>query len=78
MPDAISIVSYDDTLAGYTYPPLTSVSQPLREVAGRALDLLIAELDPDTNPARADRHVTLPTHLEIRASTAPPPAVERR
>jgi DNA-binding LacI/PurR family transcriptional regulator len=78
VPDAISVVSYDDTLSGYVYPPLTSVAQPLHDVAERALDLLSAELDTTSTPAHADRHVTLPTHLEIRASTAPPSTVERR
>lgn len=71
VPDTISVVSYDDTLAAYVYPPLTSVAQPLHAVAEHALDLLIDALDP-TTPTHADWHVTLPTHLEIRASTAPP------
>ena len=78
VPDAISVVSYDDTLASYVYPPLTSVAQPLHDVAERSLDLLIAEFDPASIPAHSDRHVTLPTHLEVRASTAPPSTVERR
>ncbi len=78
VPDTISVVSYDDTLAGYVYPPLTSVAQPLHAVAERALDLLLAELAPATTTAHPGRHVTLPTHLEIRASTAPPSTVERR
>lgn len=77
VPGEISVVSYDDTLAGYVYPPLTSVAQPLRDVAERALDLLIAEIDPAA-PARAERHITLPTQLVVRASTGPPSTVERR
>jgi len=76
VPDAISVISYDDTLAAYLYPPLTSVAQPLHDVAERALDLLLAELDPSTTPS-PDRHITLPTRLEIRASTAPPSTIER-
>lgn len=78
VPDEISVVSYDDTLAGYLYPPLTSVAQPLHDVADDALDLLIAALDPASASSPAARHITLPTHLEIRASTAPPSAIERR
>lgn len=77
VPDKVSLVSYDDTLAAYTYPPLTSVAQPLRDVAEHALDLLIAALDQATPPDHDQRHITLPTHLEIRASTAPPPTIER-
>jgi LacI family transcriptional regulator len=78
VPDDISVVSYDDTLAGYLYPPLTSVTQPLRAVAERALDLLVSEIDPTAPPDHNERHIVLPTSLTIRASTAPPSTVERR
>jgi DNA-binding LacI/PurR family transcriptional regulator len=77
VPDDISVVSYDDTLAGYLYPPLTSVTQPLRDVADRALDLLVSAIDRDPSPDHDDRHIVLPTSLTIRASTAPPSTIER-
>ncbi len=77
VPDAISLVSYDDVYAPLLYPPITSVAQPLRDVAQRAIDVLMRQIehtagetdgDADAPPA----HLVLPTQLHIRSSTQPP------
>ena len=52
----------DDALAGYVWPPLTTVRQPVRELAWQAADLLLGKADPD-----ALREV--PHALLVRAST---------
>lgn len=77
VPSEMSVISYDDTLAGYVYPPITSVNQPLASVADRALELLIGEIDSSPPPVQEDRHIVLPARLVIRASTAPPSMSER-
>lgn len=81
VPDAISLVSYDDVYAPLLYPPITSVAQPLRDVAQQAIDMLLRQIERAHNPvdgddSAADAHLVLPTHLSIRSSTqAPRPPV---
>ncbi|WP_083815002.1 substrate-binding domain-containing protein [Ktedonobacter racemifer] len=73
VPEDLSVISYDDTFAAYLYPPLTSVSQPLEEVAERAVALIIEEIEA-THTIQEKVQIVLPTRLTIRASTAPPGA----
>ena len=68
VPADVSVVGYDDLpQAEWSSPPLTTVHQPLREMAETAVRLV---LDPqeDTAPARLD----LATALVVRDSTAVP------
>lgn len=72
IPDELSVVGFDDLpLARWISPPLTTVRQPLTEMAEAAARLVV-ELSRGHKPAtlRAD----LATSLVERASTAPPPA----
>lgn len=62
-----------DAFAGYLYPPLTSVTQPLAEVADRAVALLTDLLDePDSGGSPPS--AVLPTRLTTRDSTRAPVA----
>ncbi len=65
VPDQLSIAGFDDSdLAAAVWPPLTTVRQPVHELARSAADLL---LDP-----RSDRdRLTFETRLIVRASTGP-------
>lgn len=73
VPEEMSIISYDDTFAAYVYPPLTSVSQPLEEVAKYAIALMIEKIEGSAADMAPDAvHVVLPTHLTIRESTTSP------
>ena len=68
VPDDLSIVGYDDPdFLALAYPAITTVRQPLAEMASRACDLLLA--DPFAAP-RAP--VLLQPRLVVRGSTAPP------
>lgn len=63
----ISIIGFDDLyIASHTYPPLTTVRQPLANMGEAALDMLVTLLQGRTllNPRRE-----LPTELVIREST---------
>jgi DNA-binding LacI/PurR family transcriptional regulator len=72
VPDELSLIGYDDTLAAQLYPPLTSVAQPFAALAERAIALLIGQLEqPDDLPLPPEQ-VVLPTQLNLRESTAPP------
>jgi LacI family transcriptional regulator len=65
LPRDCSVAGFgDDALAGYVWPPLTTIRQPTRSLAWNAADLL---LDPD---ARID-YRECPFDLIVRASTAP-------
>ncbi len=70
VPSDVSIVGFDDIpLAGYFYPPLTTVRLPAYELGRAAGEALLERI---AGPASSARKL-LPTELIVRASTAPPP-----
>ncbi len=72
VPRELSVVGFDDTPeAARAQPALTTISQPLAEKGAQAARLLLApELDPRVR-------IELPTHLVVRASTAPAPTLHQ-
>ncbi|MDZ8200335.1 substrate-binding domain-containing protein [Microbacterium sp. SSW1-59] len=67
IPDDVLVVGFDDVRgARWLSPPLTTVRQPIRDMAAAAVDLLADAADGGA-PALAP--VTLPTTLVVRAST---------
>ena len=74
VPDALSLVSYDDIFAAHLAPPLTSVAQPLHDVATRAVSLLLSQLDDSDRVSQEPSNVVLPTTLTIRGSVGLPRA----
>jgi DNA-binding LacI/PurR family transcriptional regulator len=71
VPSDLSIVAYDDEVAGLFSPPLTAVRPPRRSI-GRAAVRLIA--DRLTDPDRPAHRMIISPDLRVRESTAPPPA----
>jgi len=70
VPEEMSVVGYDDTwFATMTNPPLTSVHMPIYEMGKLAAEVLIALVE---GRDVQQRQFTLPVHLTIRQSTAPP------
>lgn len=71
IPDDLSVVGYDDLrIARWVGPPLTTIRQPLTEMAETAARLLIRmSEDPD---APVNQRFDLATSLVVRESTAPP------
>jgi DNA-binding LacI/PurR family transcriptional regulator len=66
-PDDISVVGFDDVpLARQLCPPLTTVNQPIREMAARAMQLLIDDFFEGDGIIR---HVEVKTQLVIRQSS---------
>ena len=45
IPEDISLVGYDDTIAKFLSPPLTTVQLPIKEIAEAAIDTLIARIE---------------------------------
>jgi LacI family xylobiose transport system transcriptional regulator len=69
IPGDVSVVGFDDLqLSRWAGPPLTTVHQPIREMAEIAARMVIDA------PELAERRLDLATHLVVRESTAPPRA----
>jgi LacI family xylobiose transport system transcriptional regulator len=71
VPDDLSVVGFDDLpMSAWVSPPLTTVSQPLAQMAAIAARTVLAMLDGamDTSNNRME----LSTSLVVRASTSPP------
>ncbi|MFS2019269.1 LacI family DNA-binding transcriptional regulator [Massilia sp. CT11-108] len=71
VPDDLSVVGFDDVIrAAVVFPKLTTVRQPLNEIAVRA----VAELVDAMRNGRAEGfRIELPARLVIRDSTGPAP-----
>ena len=78
VPQDLSIAGFDDSsAAGLVWPPLTTVRQPMFEMARVAVEMLIsagriASDDPEATP-----HRVLPHDLVVRESTSAPHAVAK-
>jgi LacI family transcriptional regulator len=72
LPEALSVVGFDDTLAAGTYPALTTVARDYKEMGRAAMRLLAAQLGGErrTGPSA---QIDVPTRLVLRQSTVPPP-----
>jgi LacI family transcriptional regulator len=68
LPEDLSVVGFDDVpMARWMAPPLTTLRQPLAEMAALAVRTLVAGDSADFN-----HRVELSTNLVVRSSTAPP------
>ncbi|WP_034160109.1 LacI family DNA-binding transcriptional regulator [Sphingomonas sp. ERG5] len=68
VPGQLSVAGFDDTaLAGFVWPPLTTIRQPTRQMAFQAADLLLAGED-----APVERR-EIGFELVVRDSTGPAP-----
>jgi LacI family transcriptional regulator len=69
VPGAVSIAGFDDTaFATIVWPSLTTIRQPIRQLAEQAADLLL-------QPAAAIERRLIAHELVIRDSTAPAPGI---
>ena len=70
IPEQVSVVGFDDIpLAAFTAPPLTTVRNPVSEMAGLAVDLAIDRPSPE--PVH---HLLVPG-FTVRATTGPAPGL---
>lgn len=70
VPESLSVVAYDDEMAGLFSPALTAVHPPRAAIGRAAVDLISQRL---ADPARPPHRVHISPELRIRESTAPPP-----
>jgi DNA-binding LacI/PurR family transcriptional regulator len=80
VPRDISVIGWDDIpLAAYATPPLTTVRQPIAELARRAVAHLLNLIDGSNAEATEDSdraevlHSKLPPELVVRQTTGPRP-----
>lgn len=76
VPRDLSVMGFDDILlASHVIPRLTTIAQPIDQIAATVVDLVLRQIEEPDAPAET---VVLPTQLVIRESTAPrrpsPPA----
>jgi LacI family transcriptional regulator len=77
VPRDVSVVGFDDApIAEMISPPLTTVRQPLRDMADIAVSLLLRRVA--TTARRKPARRVLRTSLVVRDSTAPPRREERQ
>ncbi len=76
VPGDLSIAGFDDSNAsGLVWPPLTTVRQPMDEMARVAVEMLIAANRSDAEtPLEQNFHRVLPHELVVRDSTSAPVA----
>ncbi|HEY0718655.1 MAG TPA: LacI family DNA-binding transcriptional regulator [Streptosporangiaceae bacterium] len=71
VPADVSLVGFDDAVAAWATPPLTTIRQPLAAMTAAAVRMLRMDAD---GVAAQPQHVELATSLVIRESTGPPRA----
>jgi DNA-binding LacI/PurR family transcriptional regulator len=68
IPGEIAVVGFDDSPAALsTYPQLSTIRQPIEQMAHEAIGMLMREME---EPGRAPGHVVLATELVVRESSA--------
>jgi len=74
VPADLSIAGFDDSpAAGLDWPPLTTVRQPVDQMARTAVEMLIGANRSDAEPpTEASLHRVLPYELVVRDSTSAP------
>jgi len=70
VPGDLSVVAYDDEVAGLFSPPLTAVRPPRRSIGRAAVGLVVARM---ADPRRPAHRVVISPSLRVRDSTAAPP-----
>jgi LacI family transcriptional regulator len=71
-PEQLSVVGFDDApIAKQVWPSLTTMAQPIRQMAETATRMLLGQLTPGQQQVYPNMH---PARMIERESTAPPPA----
>jgi LacI family transcriptional regulator len=66
IPEELSITGFDDVpISQQVYPHLTTVCQPIAEMARASVEMLVSHIEGKNTE---DQHIQIPTHLVIRNS----------
>ncbi|MDE2112566.1 MAG: LacI family DNA-binding transcriptional regulator [Alphaproteobacteria bacterium] len=73
VPTDLSVVGFDDTIAGSVWPQLTTIRQPIHDIAATAIDIIVQNMRALRSGKRPKPRNHLIAHSLIeRESTAPP------
>jgi LacI family transcriptional regulator len=73
VPQDISVVGFDDTIAGSIWPELTTIRQPIYEIGLTAIDVLVRNIRLCRAGERPEcQNHLIPHQLIVRESSAPP------
>jgi LacI family transcriptional regulator len=68
VPEELSVMGFDDVpISQQIYPQLTTVCQPITEMAHASVEMLVNHIEGKNTQ---DQHIQIPTHLVIRNSCA--------
>ncbi len=70
VPEAISVVGFNDTEGSLFHPPLTSVREFPEELGRQLADFTLKRIE---DPERAPQHLTIPTQVVMRESASAVP-----
>jgi LacI family transcriptional regulator len=74
VPEDVSLVGFDNvTLAGLARISLTTIAQPLKDLARLGIQRLVARIEADGRLPAAQHVVTVPVKLVVRGSSGPAP-----
>jgi DNA-binding LacI/PurR family transcriptional regulator len=69
VPEDVSVMGFDDIeFASISYPPLTTIRQPLREMGATAAEVLIRKIEKN----ESIEDISVRPELVVRSSTCPP------
>jgi LacI family transcriptional regulator len=69
VPDQIALIGFDDvTYFSFTQPTISAVAQPTDQIAEKAFDLLLRQIEQKTI-AHNERAIQLPVNIIIRESS---------
>lgn len=72
VPEDVSVCGFDDqALAQYSWPPLTTVRQPLQRIGASAFELLRSRMSKQATSTQQTLPAKLPVEFILRQSTAP-------
>ncbi|NIK90467.1 LacI family transcriptional regulator [Rhizomicrobium palustre] len=73
VPKDLSVVGFDDTIASSLWPALTTIRQPVGEIAATAINLIAQEVRDRRNDRPVEiQNITVPHLLVERESAVPP------
>jgi len=74
VPQDISVVGFDDTIAGTVWPELTTIRQPIAEIGAQAVDIIVENIRLTRSGSSPEIHnLSVPHTLVVRESAAAPP-----
>jgi LacI family transcriptional regulator len=73
VPHDVSVVGFDDTIAGSVWPEMTTIRQPISDIGAAAVDVIVQNIHISRTGAKPKQQNYLIEHtLIVRESSAPP------